>query len=74
MLKGVCIRCICVMRTMFVPGTLLEDPVEQGGCCDAVPPRNVRSYTHKVSPRWMTKCEWNEHNTNRHAIVKGESP
>lgn len=36
-------------------------------CYEIVSLRNVRSYTDKISPTWLSKHELNEDNTNRHA-------
>ena len=35
---------------------------------------NVRSYTHNVSPTWLSKYELNKDINNRHTPLDGESP
>ena len=42
-------------------------------CYKVVFPRNVRSYTHKVSPTWLPKGDLNKDNTNdSHVNTEGE--
>ena len=43
-------------------------------CSKIVPPCDVRSFTHKVLPVWMSKHELNKDNSNRHAKVDTEKP
>lgn len=38
--------------------------------CVIVSPRNVESYTHKVSKNWLPKQELNRDKNNRHAKVE----
>lgn len=35
---------------------------------------NVRSYTHNVSPTWLSKYELNKNINNRHTTIDGDSP
>lgn len=38
-----------------------------------MPPSNIRSNTHKVSPTWLPKCELNK-DTKKHAKLYGKKP
>lgn len=40
---------------------------EQKGCCEVVSLRNVRSYTLKVSPIWLTRQELTKNSINSQA-------
>jgi len=46
---------------------------DQGVCSEILSPRNVRSYTHKVSPTWLPKHELNREDSNKHANVDREA-
>ena len=39
-----------------------------------VSPSNTKSYIHKVSPTWLSKCELSKEDSNEHAIWRREKP
>lgn len=43
----------------------MYEPEDHGDCCEILSLRNVRSYTHKVSPTWPPESELNK--DSRHA-------
>lgn len=63
-----------MLKELLYKVARLQEPENQGVCCEIVFPRNVTSYTHKVSPTWLSKHELNKDNTDRHAKVYERQP
>lgn len=51
----------------------LQEPEDQAASYEMVSPKNVRSYTHKVSSTQLSKCELSKNDYKRRAKVDGES-
>lgn len=66
-----CNFCLRLKHQCRKEGRKSVEPREWGLGCEVVSPRNVRSYTHRVSPTPPPKHELNKEDTNEQAKLHG---